>query len=244
MNLPLVLWENFYSQSSYRFPRLGIPFQRASQNVLQYSLRLEGLPKEVPIQQNSKSIGGVVWDAGLVLSDFIVHYVHHERQSLGRVLDLGTGTGISGMIAGLLGASFVVFNDLCLSDELSENLKYLSTLIPSSHFQIELFDWLSVPPQVVEALGHFDHVLCSDCIYDEKLHPGLLSLLEKLQFHTLIICFKRRFDTAERQFFEALSAFVQIHEFPVDSITSLHMDPKLLEGVHLFIGCKNSTYLH
>ncbi|GAX73805.1 hypothetical protein CEUSTIGMA_g1256.t1 [Chlamydomonas eustigma] len=77
--------------------------------------------------------GAVVWDAALVLSHFLIH--SQEVSSLqatsgptglkGKtVLELGSGTGVVGLVAAALGASAVLLTDLChLTSYLSSNIK-------------------------------------------------------------------------------------------------------------------------
>lgn len=59
--------------------------------------------------------GGIAWPAGEVLSQYLVHrgqeYLHGRR-----VLELGSGTGLVGLVAAKLGASGVV-----MTDQLSAN---------------------------------------------------------------------------------------------------------------------------
>ena len=234
--LQRVDWDRLYSHPTSAVPRLGIPFQRASLSSLPFALQTAALSTTLDIHQSSSSIGSVVWDAGLLLADFLVHYVNHDHQPLGRVLDLGTGTGIAGVISCLLHASLVIFNDIAFSKELSMNLQALSSHSLCSPHQIEIFDWAAVSNESLKSLGPLDHVLCADCCYDEKLHPALFSLLERLHFHKLVLCFKRRFDVAERKFLEKLSAFIEFYEYPRSSIKCVNIDPKLLDGVHLLIG--------
>ena len=134
-------WERFYAQPTSAVPRLGIPFIRASLSSLSFALSTDAITTTLSIHQSSSSISTIVWDAGLVLSDFLVHYVRNDQQTLGRVLDLGTGTGIAGIICCLLNASVVVFNDINQSKELSMNLDLLSSHSTCSPYQIEIFDW-------------------------------------------------------------------------------------------------------
>lgn len=235
--LQRVDWDGFYAQPASAVPRLGIPFLRASLASLPLTLELPPHPTTtLHIHQSSSSISTVVWDAGLLLSDFLVHYVHHDHQSLGRVLDLGTGTGIAGILSCLLNATAVIFNDISQSKELAVNLESLSSYSICSPYRIEIFDWALVSTEFLATLGPFDHVLCADCCYDEKLHPSLLSLLERLHFHKLILCFKRRFDKAERRFLEDLCKFIEFYEYPRHFIPCVNIDLQLLDGVHLLIG--------
>jgi len=54
--------------------------------------------------------GGIAWPAGQVLSDYLVHRGSHYLQDR-QVLELGSGTGLVGLVAAKLGAPKVIITD-------------------------------------------------------------------------------------------------------------------------------------
>jgi predicted nicotinamide N-methyase len=54
--------------------------------------------------------GGIAWPAGQVLSNYLVHR-HPQALRDQRVLELGSGTGLVGLVAAQLGASNVIITD-------------------------------------------------------------------------------------------------------------------------------------
>lgn len=94
--------------------RLGIQFVRASQPTIDVNCN------GVSVKYHQESMGimaisGVVWDAGLLMVDFLVHS-HTQGGSddtgLGYALDIGCGTGIAGITALMLGSPLVLFTDI------------------------------------------------------------------------------------------------------------------------------------
>lgn len=110
--------------------RLGIQFMRASQPIIEVIYNGE------TVQYHQESMGimaisGVVWDAGLLLVDFLVHSslldVNDTRKiELGYTLDIGCGTGIAGVSALILGSPFALFTDIDRLNAFELNIEELS----------------------------------------------------------------------------------------------------------------------
>jgi predicted nicotinamide N-methyase len=214
---------------------------------------------------------------------FLVDYLSCTSvdQPLGRVLDLGCGTGICGLSAYYLGASDIVLSDMVLSATLEENIDDVlqtapampetvasaqtssvehTSAAPSSVFAMGTdatapnaaeptssssstslrfveYNWDS-PNVPVELSDHFDTVLCSDVLYDEKFHAGLLRCLDKLTFSRCLLSYKRRHDAPEKKFFLDLLATNKYSICAVDSAAVVLRNiskPSMLSGLHIFI---------
>jgi predicted nicotinamide N-methyase len=118
-------WENkMFSKDYVSGSRLGISYMRAQEP--QATVVIDQLKNTINISQqidDHESISGVVWDAALLLSDFIMM---EENLGIDRkeetcaftgkkryILDLGCGTGIVGVVASKLCAnSEVSFSDM------------------------------------------------------------------------------------------------------------------------------------
>eukprot|EP00596_Hydrurales_sp_CCMP1899_P010807 CAMPEP_0119040158 /NCGR_PEP_ID=MMETSP1177-20130426/10003_1 /TAXON_ID=2985 /ORGANISM="Ochromonas sp, Strain CCMP1899" /LENGTH=141 /DNA_ID=CAMNT_0007004921 /DNA_START=251 /DNA_END=673 /DNA_ORIENTATION=- len=120
-----VSWESIMYQNEENViigERLGVSYLRSQKEsvslcVDDYTLQL---------YQSSMGIltmSGVVWDAGLYLSDYLIA---NRTVASGRVLDIGCGTGICGIAALFLGATSVTFTDAFIPPSLDDNLSQLS----------------------------------------------------------------------------------------------------------------------
>ena len=109
--------------------RLGINYIRSQQEYISIKI---GDVDEIMLNQTSMglmAISGVVWDAGLLLVDYLVTETQDLNHSglIRRSLDLGCGTGVVGLVAALLGAERVVLSDtLAAAPSLNENIEMLS----------------------------------------------------------------------------------------------------------------------
>lgn len=115
--------------------KLGISYVRSLQPLLEVKV---GENLTISVKQGSQQeIPFVVWDAGLLLVDYIcaaykTQNIEIERTNkndgsnkrcyLGNTLDIGCGSGVCGIAALALGAPFVLFTDACLSPHLHENI--------------------------------------------------------------------------------------------------------------------------
>ncbi len=106
-------WEDaMFGGSSSSGSRLGINYMRAQEPETE--VQLGGSDRTLRVRQHiedRESISGVVWDAGLLLTDFIVSEIERRKrrkvnkslissnQQTNYVLDLGCGTGIVGIVA-------------------------------------------------------------------------------------------------------------------------------------------------
>ena len=250
--------------------RLGVPYMRAQAASLAVTLHVrrvsdEGGEEELSLSFSQSSLGlcaisGVVWDAGLLLVDFLAQqemalcmsgcgggdYTESEcggdllvPRSLGTVLELGThwhgastmsrhhdvvlpitgsGTGVVGVCCSLLGSCrSVLLTDAVLSDLLLENVDNNRGRIhsscppgcdlePAARRRAEVttlqFAWGSHVSTLFD--HHWDSVICSDVLYDDKCHDQLLRTLLQLRYGRLYLSYKCRNADRERAFLSAL----------------------------------------
>merc|ERR1712228_879168 len=146
-------------------------------------------------------IGATIWDAGLVLSK----YFEANNKALIRdksVLEIGSGTGLVGMVCAKLGAKSVLFTDKdCAMPLLNKNLfenfyKYYSvklqkeeednqTLLLSHELtwgddkqMKSLCDFML--KHFGKIVGMFDVIILSDCICWKELHKPLIGALQSI----------------------------------------------------------------
>ena len=226
--------------------RLGVPYLRAQQEEL--CVNLGGDVPILTVHQCSMglaAISGVVWDCGLLLVDFLIWESDRGISGTkGRVLDLGTGTGICGLAALVLGASHVTFTDINEPPSFVDNLQQLSPDL-RQRVVFVAYDWssttidsrLATPPHTEEtnltldepdnqaARECWDTVLCSDLLYDEKAHQTLINTMQKVAFKRAVFAYKKRHDAPERAFFLQLETFCDLqvmspNEIPLQNVTS------------------------
>ncbi|GAB2219941.1 hypothetical protein Drorol1_Dr00007582 [Drosera rotundifolia] len=167
-------------------PTFSNPNAFVNQSAL--TLRLDTCGHALSIIQSPSSLmspgvtGAVMWDSGIVLGKFLEHAVDTGRLHLQgkRAIELGSGCGLVGCIAALLGAQ-VVLTDL--PDRLRLLRKNVETnlglgVMRGSAMVRELI-WGEEPdPDVLEPLA--DYVLGSDVVYSEAAVEDLLATLTQL----------------------------------------------------------------
>ncbi|MEE4248909.1 MAG: 50S ribosomal protein L11 methyltransferase [Kangiellaceae bacterium] len=126
-----------------------------------------------------QSTGLAVWSGGDELANYLIHGGSHFIRGK-RVLELGSGTGIGGIIAHHVGASSVIWTDGDL--DALENLRHnVAQNVCNSDTKEESKNGsqttLQYCPQLIwgheldkfrEKYGVFDVILASDCIYMSK----------------------------------------------------------------------------
>ena len=226
--------------------RLGVPYLRTLEATVEVSI---GPSTSLTLHQCSlglTAISGVVWDCGLLLVDYLVWETEklnavvssgtkddHRKNGLENVLDLGTGTGICGIAAIILGASRVVFTDIHEPPSFEDNLDQL-TIDQRKRVSFVAYDWsmeivdgaivspLPTSTDTAEVIpittkthtAMWDTVLCSDLLYDQKNHEPLLRVLRTIHFKRAIFAYKKRHDLPESVFFLQLETFCHLHVIP------------------------------
>ena len=109
--------------------------------------------------------GGFIWEAGIFLSE----YLRSNRTALGldsmHVVELGSGSGIAGIVAALCGAPRVVLTDL---DQLIPHLKRNTGLCSGRfHGQVEVLP-LNWDDNDASLQHQFDLVIGADLLYDSN----------------------------------------------------------------------------
>jgi len=116
------------------------------------------------------------------------------------ILELGSGTGLVGLVAGMLGAHVWITDQAPLLAIMSRNVE-MNNL---SHrvFVTEL-NWGEPLPS---DLPRFDIVLAADCVYFEPAFPLLVQTLDELAARgdpEILFCYKKR-RKADKRFFTML----------------------------------------
>jgi predicted nicotinamide N-methyase len=142
------------------------------------------------VGNSGKGTGLTTWDGSVVLAKFL-EYQSRETHELtlqgARVLELGSGTGLVGLSAALLGAKEVVLTDLDYTMEnLARNVATTLQFAADSGREVEssvstrVLDWFAPPSD----LGGLDVILASDVVWVEELIAPLVQTMDVLLRHS------------------------------------------------------------
>lgn len=166
----------------------------------------------------------VVWDAALVLAKYLQteHFCPKEHLVNKRVVELGGGTGVVGLIAASCGAH-VCCTDLLEVVPLIELNKTTNQHMITGTFTAATLKW----GQDVSAFQPYpDLVLVADCIYYEESLEPLVSTLCDLSNEntTVLISYEERAMGKKPQLEKKFHQLVKEH-FVVEEIPEEQQDP-------------------
>ncbi|XP_073433817.1 protein N-lysine methyltransferase METTL21D isoform X1 [Dendrobates tinctorius] len=184
-------------------------------------------------QLSSGDVGCVVWDAAIVLSKFMERRARAEPGLFtGKTaVELGSGTGIVGIMAATLGVDVTVTDLEDLQDLMKMNIKSNSALITGS-CEAKVLKW---GEDVTDFSPSPDYILMADCIYyEESLQPLLKTLRDLASGETCIVCCYEERTTGknpeiERKFFELLKMDFDYEEVPIEK----HDEEYRSEDIHI-----------
>ena len=132
-------------------------------------------------QQYVGDVGGVVWDAALVLNSYIETLNCENKQ----FVELGAGTGVSGwyvysiryltsiilgLVAAACGGDAIITDLIDFVPLMKKNLEQNRNCFPNSKVEIQELDWKDIfedPDNVPSNVKNPHFILISDCIYYE-----------------------------------------------------------------------------
>ncbi|XP_075086860.1 uncharacterized protein LOC107808401 isoform X2 [Nicotiana tabacum] len=182
-------------------PTFSKPNAFARQTSLQ--LPIDACGRSLSILQSPSNLGtpgvtgSVMWDSGVVLGKFLEHAVEAGRIHLQgkKVVELGSGCGLVGCIAALLGAQVIL-------TDLPDRLRLLK-----KNVEANLYGDVRGSATVTELTwgDELDHVLGSDVIYSEGAVMDLLATLLDLSGTqtTVILAGELRNDAILEYFLQA-----------------------------------------
>lgn len=215
----------------------GVPYMRAacpSIDIISSNAVID--PLILSFAQNvDDDVGGVIWDCGLLLVDCVLYMLRErivpsdksddnpndqnsdDRPSSWHVLDLGTGTGVAGIVACLNGIGKTTLTDYKEYDVMKDNVgRHCS---PMSSIDFVEYSWGErLPPQWSrdgrsdESSASFELVLAGDILYNSKCHAELERTIRLLSFKRMLITYKRRHDDVESSLLEKLESDFVIEE--------------------------------
>ncbi|KAM5532408.1 hypothetical protein V8D89_013902 [Ganoderma adspersum] len=145
----------------------------------------------------SPGCGGIAWPAGEVLSSYITRKGPLKGKT---VLELGSGTGLVGLVAGHLGARVWITDQAPLLDIMKRNIG-LNKL--DGRVTVAELNWgQPIPDNIPKP----DLILAADCVYFEPAFPLLVQTLTDLVADSstdVLFCYKKR-RKADKRFFTLL----------------------------------------
>ncbi|KAG1820553.1 putative methyltransferase-domain-containing protein [Suillus subaureus] len=179
-----------------------VPSQPRS--ILDETIRLT-FPADSPLVSISLKVdashgcGGIAWPAGEVLSNYIafrgIGYLQGKK-----IVELGSGTGLVGLVAGALGGTVWITDQAPLLGIMQQNVTLNGLQSCVSVRELNWGETLSsdIPPPEL--------ILAADCVYFEPAFPLLVQTLSEMAIGgstEILFCYKKR-RKADKRFFTML----------------------------------------
>jgi predicted nicotinamide N-methyase len=136
---------------------------------------------EIQISQDLNfGYAGEVWDAALVLSHFLINKNKRHQFTVNEkiILELGSGTGICGIICGILGAKKVYLTDKNENlNILQKNYEINKSKIKNCEISIRSLDW-NKPEEYSNITDNIDYIICSDLVWNPEYFDPLANVLD------------------------------------------------------------------
>ncbi|XP_078585747.1 uncharacterized protein LOC144867567 [Branchiostoma floridae x Branchiostoma japonicum] len=163
---------------------------------------IDGLKDDLNVQQT----GFVVWPAAMILSQHLVS--HRELVREGRVLEVGAGVGLPGLVAAALSEdpSGVVMTDYVEDAVDLMDMNIAETFGEDNNRpQAAIMDWDDDPSVLQEHHGTFDVIIGSDVVYWPVLIEPLIrtvkALLSNKPASRFLMLYSRRNPKADKLLF-------------------------------------------
>lgn len=170
---------------------------------------------ETPLdQRDDESLGWGYWDriwpSEVALSQSLIHRYFPRKLSGVRVLEIGCGTGLAGVVAARLGA-FTMFSDMVPIT--LEGIKDTCRLNRISNFETCILNWANK----IRSKEQYDLILGSEVFYDEGILMDISRVLSQVLAlgGTALFCDPNRLglDTIELGFKEKF--YLKIKKIPL-----------------------------
>lgn len=161
------------------------------------------------VGNSGRGTGLTTWDGSVVLAKYLEHRRTADIQGT-RILEVGSGTGLVGLSAALLGAKQVILTDLAYTMEnLKRNVANTMGSVGSKRVDAEVtaqvLDWFDPPT----TMGSLDFILASDVVWVEELIPPLVQTFDVLLQHseaptTILMSYQKRSIVSDQLLFHEL----------------------------------------
>jgi len=133
---------------------------------------------ETPLdKRDDESLGWGYWDriwpSSVALSEYLIHQFFPTKLAETKVLEIGCGTGVPGVIAAHLGA-FIMFSDMV--PVTLEAIKETCQMNHITNFDACILDW----SEKIHSKERYDVVLGCEVFFDEEILPHIAHVLEQV----------------------------------------------------------------
>lgn len=168
-----------------------------------------------------------IWDGCIVMAKFL----EKNRMDLclenNRILELGSGRGVSGLAAAVLGGIVTLTDMPVVVPELERTIKFNHL----KNISVKALDWLQ--PTDYETMGTFDLIIAADIVWVVELIPALVNTISCLcKGETIMyLAHQTRSQIADDLFFN----LVQENQFQVQIVDTLLLDPVYIKDtIHIY----------
>eukprot|EP00638_Chattonella_subsalsa_P015550 CAMPEP_0117842330 /NCGR_PEP_ID=MMETSP0949-20121206/15952_1 /TAXON_ID=44440 /ORGANISM="Chattonella subsalsa, Strain CCMP2191" /LENGTH=239 /DNA_ID=CAMNT_0005686361 /DNA_START=18 /DNA_END=733 /DNA_ORIENTATION=- len=165
----------------------------------------------IVMEQDVGDVGGQVWDAEVVLAHYLDQMygkssiASHQEDSTNaegadginklncKVLELGAGTGLAGLVAAYLGATTVI-TDIEPTVQITQRIADTVLSEKGKDYSVEELAWGENLDSFKEKHGCFDVILASDVVYHEHLYDALIETFQELssELGVVYVSFEQR----------------------------------------------------
>ncbi|XP_071942800.1 protein N-lysine methyltransferase METTL21A-like [Antedon mediterranea] len=180
--------------------------------------------KEILINQDWEKLGvaAVVWDTAIVLSEYLERKVDAGELKLNakRLLELGAGTGLAGMVAALLGAKATLTDRSEVIGSLIKNVT-INFKDDQSNIVVKELEWGRNLDSFSET---YDFIIGADIIYIKESFAVLLKTLTQLtHINTKVLLSCRIRYQKDLDFLEMLKDTFLVNEVYFDEAKGVHI---------------------
>jgi hypothetical protein len=187
------------------------------------------------VQENvicSEDLGNTVWDGSLVL----VHYFSNKKVFSPdywkgkRCIELGSGTGIVGIVVSTFGANIILTDKEPQIDLIKASIEKNKTLLMDSNISVQRLLW-GEPLEDSESLLPlpFDAIIASECIYYEELVVPLCKSLDALSGPEtdIYISYESHNPDGVAFFLKIAQKIFEITEIPASSLDPIYQSKRI-----------------
>lgn len=207
-----------------------------AQNSLQWRVGKGSLPtysikigeNQVTVKQHPQTAesematGSTVWDCAIVMANYLQSYCSKLPENYWvdkNVLEVGSGTGIVGIICGLLfqGSNLIISDLEILLPLIRENLETNQNALGDNltkNISVQNFTWGTAPE--LNPSPPYDYIIASDVVWPKIDNSLLIDALKRVTNENtkIILAYEYRNQSCRTTFFKAAEPFFEFTRLP------------------------------